>query len=78
LRALGDGFDMNHFLTVPILDRTDTYSARDAEDVIAVACSQKAIVGIPVTLCELELRRALAIGIDGLFLVEIDAVRHEL
>ncbi len=38
LRALGDGFDMHHLPAVPVFDRTDAYSARDAEDVIAVAC----------------------------------------
>lgn len=69
---------MNHFLTVPVFDRTYAYSARDAEDVIAVACSQKAVVRIPVALCEFELRRAFAIGINGLLFIEIDTIGHVL
>ena len=77
LRALGDGFDMNHLLAVPVFDRTYADRSRDAKDIIAVACSQKAVVGIPVALCEFKLRRALAIGVDGLLLVEINTIGHE-
>jgi hypothetical protein len=40
LRALGDGFDMNHFLTVPVFDRTDADRSRDAKDIIAVTCGE--------------------------------------
>ena len=77
LRALHYILDMRMFLAVPVLDRTDTHSTAYAEDVIAVTCRQETVVGIPVTLGKFELRFAFAIRIDGLFLIEIDAVRHE-
>ena len=77
LGAFIDGFDMNHFLTVPVFDRTYADRSRDAKDIIAVACGEQAVVRIPVALCELELRRALAIGVDGLLLVEINTIGHE-
>ena len=78
LRALGDGLDMNHFLTVPVFDRTYADRSRDAKDIIAVACSQKGVVGIPITRCQFQLRLTLAIDINRLFLVEIDTIGHVL
>jgi hypothetical protein len=77
LGTRGDGFDVHVLFAVPVLDRADTDSAADAKYVIAVAERKKRVVGIPITGREFELRLALAIGIDGLLLIEIDAVRHE-
>ena len=74
--AFANIFDMIEFV-IPVLDRADTYRTGDVEDIIAVTEGEERIVGIPVTLGEFELRLAFAIGIDGLFLVEINTVRHE-
>lgn len=67
---------MDHLGAVPVLDRADTDCSAHAEDIIAVAEGEKAVVGVPVTLSEFELRLAFAVGIDGLLLIEIDAVGH--
>jgi hypothetical protein len=69
---------MHHFLAVPVFDTADSYRTTDAQDIIAVACLKKAIVRVPIALRKLELRRTLAVGIDGLFLVKIDAISHQL
>ena len=75
--AFGDGFYVDLLFAVPIFDRADTYGAGDTEDIISVAEGKERVVGIPMTLGEFELRLAIAIGIDRLFLIEIDTICHE-
>lgn len=77
LGALRYILEMYHFLAVPVFDGTDADRSAYAEDVIAITGSEQRVVGIPVTLRKLELRLSFAIGVDGLFLIEINAVRHE-
>ena len=66
------------FCAVPVFDRTNTYCARNAENVIAIAHCQQTIIRIPITLCQFKLRRSLAIRVNRLFLVEIDTISHQL
>ena len=77
LGALRYILEMYHLLAVPVFDGTNADRSAHAEDVIAITGSEQRVVGIPITLRQFELRRTFAIRVNGLFLIEIDAVRHE-
>ena len=68
--------DVDHLLllVVPALQHADTDRAKDTQVVVAKALGQLLGRRVPHRLAQLELGLLLAVGVDRLLLVEIDAV----
>ncbi len=68
--------DVDHLslFGVPALERPHAHRPEDAQVVVAVAAGELLVRRIPHRLGQLELRTLLAVGVDGLLVVEIDAV----
>ena len=67
---------MDHLLLpgVPAFERPHAHRAEDPQVVVAVTGGQLLVRRIPHRLGQLELRTFLAVGVDGLLVIEVDAV----
>ena len=68
---------MHHFFAVPGFAGADADEAADAEDIVSKSLGELFVGGVPFAGVEFESGCAFGVHVDGLFLIEVDAVRHQ-